>query len=466
MNDLALVWLRRDLRLNDHAALSLAQQNHARVLPVFIFDTTLLELLPRNDRRVPLIWHALAELKNQLNAAGSDLVVRTGNPVELIPALATELGAAAVYTNRDYEPMAITRDAKVEQALAVAGVAFESGKDQVIFERDEVLSKAGTPFSVFTPYWRAWLARFTAADAAEWPVDRQHFASMPPSPLPSLAELGFDEAPLPIPAGESGAQALLADFMARIDHYADWRDFPGKKGVSYLSPHLRFGTVSIRELVRQARSHEGEGAATWLKELGWREFYQQLLWHHPRVVGQAFKPEFNNLPFPNREDWFAAWCEGQTGYPLVDAAMRQLNQTGFMHNRLRMIAASFLVKDLLIDWRWGEAYFARQLLDFDLASNNGGWQWAASVGCDAQPWFRIFNPVTQSQKFDPDGRFIRRYCPELASLGDADLHAPWLAKPLDLQAAGVRLGLDYPFPLVDHATQREAVLALYRRDRS
>ncbi|SFN60225.1 deoxyribodipyrimidine photo-lyase type I [Formivibrio citricus] len=463
----ALVWLRRDLRLSDHAALSVALQEHGRVIPVFVFDRTILDPLPPTDRRVAFILESLKEIQARLREYGSGLVVRIGDPRTEIPGLAHEFQASAVYANRDYEPAAIARDTAIAQSLAGQGIQWVDVKDQVIFERDEILSRQGTPFQVFTPYWRSWLQKLTPVAMAEYPVTPycRNLARLPAVPLPSLEELGFapnDETPFTLTVGESGAATLLADFARRIEHYHVLRDYPARKGPSYLSTHLRFGTVSIRQLVRLALANPGEGAECWLKELCWREFYQQLLWHRPDLVEHTFRPEFDRLPFPNREDWFAAWCAGRTGYPLVDAGMRQLNQTGWMHNRLRMITASFLVKDLLIDWRRGERYFAEKLLDFDLASNNGGWQWAASVGCDAQPWFRIFNPVTQSRKFDPAGHFIRRYCPELARLPDSAIHAPWLAAPLELESAGIRQGQDYPHPLVDHASQRQAALALFK----
>jgi deoxyribodipyrimidine photo-lyase len=261
----------------------------------------------------------------------------------------------------------------------------------------------------------------------------------------------------------SGARRLLDDFLGRIDKYHERRDFPAVKGPSYLSVHLRFGTISIRELVGHAHARGGRGAETWLSELIWRDFYFMVLDHHPRVVGHAFKPELDAVHFDNDPERFAAWCEGRTGYPLVDAAMRQINRTGYMHNRLRMVAASFLVKDLHVDWRWGERYFAERLNDFDLAANNGGWQWAASTGCDAQPYFRIFNPVTQSEKFDPDGRFIRRYVPELARVPDRFIHAPWRMKPADQVACGFAIGRDYPPPIVDHASARQLTLERYGR---
>jgi deoxyribodipyrimidine photo-lyase len=289
--------------------------------------------------------------------------------------------------------------------------------------------------------------------------------------VPALAELGFQPTnlhTLRLPAGCVGAQELLADFLdERIDRYHDTRDFPAVKGPSYLSTHLRFGTVSVRQLAREAwaRTQAGSaGAQVWLSELIWRDFYHQVLHHHPRVVTQAFKPEYDRIRWETgkaADALFAAWCEGRTGYPLVDAAMHQLNETGYMHNRLRMVVASFLTKDLGLDWRRGEAYFAEKLNDFDLAANNGGWQWAASSGCDAQPYFRIFNPVSQSEKFDPQGRFIRRYLPALAGLPDSALHAPWQARPVDLAAAGVALGRDYPTPIVQHDQARLRTLERY-----
>lgn len=464
----ALVWLRRDLRLHDHAALYHALKSASKVIPVFIFDRAILDGLPRADRRVEFIWESVAALKAELQAMGCDLLVRHAVAAHEMPRLATELGAQAVYTNHDYEPAAITRDADVAGALAAQGIALHTFKDQVVFEKDEVLTAAGKFFSVFTPYKNAWLKKLAPFYLRAYPIAlyRSALAQRAPEPMPTLASLGFERtnlAELGVRGGPAGGEVLFDDFLDRIDRYHDARDFPAVKGVSYLSVHLRFGTVSIRELAAQADARGTAGSATWLSELIWRDFYHQVLWHRPDVVGHAFKPEYDALPFPNDEALFTAWCEGRTGYPLVDAAMRQLNRTGYMHNRLRMVAASFLVKDLLVDWRWGERYFAEQLIDFDLAANNGGWQWAASTGCDAQPYFRIFNPVSQSQKFDAEGKFIRRYVPELAKLPTDALHAPWLAKPIELAGAGLRLGVDYPEPVVDHAVQREKALALFKR---
>ncbi|QDQ26891.1 deoxyribodipyrimidine photo-lyase [Chitinimonas arctica] len=464
----ALIWLRRDLRLDDQAALYHALKQAERVIPVFVFDTAILAALPRQDRRVEFIRETIAALKAQLQALGSDLLVRHASAQDEIPRLASKLHAQAVFTNHDYEPAAIARDQAVRKALSVADIAFHSSKDQVIFERDEVLTQAGQFFTVFTPYKNAWLKKLSPFYLQSYPVERylHNLAPLQPEAMPSLASLGFASSnlrQLGIVPGDMGASHLCEDFHDRMDRYHEARDFPALKGVSYLSVHLRFGTVSVRRLAAHAYQRDTAGSLSWLNELIWRDFYHQVLWHRPDVVDHAFKPGYDGLPFPNDPALFSAWCEGRTGYPLVDAAMRQLNHSGFMHNRLRMVAASFLVKDLLIDWRWGERYFAEQLIDFDLAANNGGWQWAASTGCDAQPYFRIFNPVSQSRKFDPQGKFIRRYVPELAGLADADLHAPWLAQPIVLRAAGVELGRNYPRPVVDHAEQRLRALALFKR---
>lgn len=464
----ALVWFRRDLRVQDHAALHHALQVHERVYCVFVFDTTILDRLPRRDRRVEFILRAVEDVAAALREMGGGLIVRHGDPRVEIPRLAAELGASAVYANRDYEPAAIARDEEVSRRLASADARFLDCKDQVIFERDEVMTQGGTPFSVFTPYKNAWLKRLGAADLQPWPVEAlgSHLAPPPDRErMPTLRDLGFeatDLGELRLPTGMSGAQALFRDFIERIDDYAVARDFPAVKGCSYLSAHLRFGTISIRQLAAYAHVQPSRGAATWLGELIWRDFYHAILWHHPRVATQCFKPAFDALRWDDAPDLFAAWCAGRTGYPLVDAAMRQLAYSGWMHNRLRMVTASFLTKDLGLDWRRGEAWFAEKLLDFDLAANNGGWQWAASTGCDAQPWFRIFNPVTQSQKFDAEGRFIRRYVPELERVPQKFIHAPWTMSAADQAACTVVIGRDYPAPVVDHAAARTRTLERYK----
>ncbi|MBI3383495.1 MAG: deoxyribodipyrimidine photo-lyase [Aquabacterium sp.] len=493
--DSALVWFRRDLRSTDHAALYHALKNARRVWCAFVFDTDILDPLPRFDRRVAFIQRSLVELDQALEALGRQhplaqlnasaasgatcgLIVRHGSAKVEIPKLVAQLGVQAVYANHDDEPAAQARDAQVRGQLSNLGAALFTSKDHVIFERNEVLTGNDSPYGVFTPYKNAWLKKIDPFYVKPYPIERfaAHLAPIPAkvhpvgSPrVPELSTIGFEAVgEMKVPAGMSGAQSLLDDFLHRIDHYDETRDFPGIKGPSYLSTHLRFGTVSIRQLAGLAweRAKNGSsGAQTWLSELIWRDFYHQILFHHPHVVGHAYKREYDLIKWAHgskAEAHFQAWCDGRTGYPLVDAAMRQLNQTGYMHNRLRMVVASFLIKDLGIDWRRGEAYFAEKLLDFDLAANNGGWQWAASSGCDAQPWFRIFNPINQSEKFDPQGKFIRRYVPELAALPDRALHAPWLARPSDLASIDdVVIGRDYPQPIVMHDEARAETLERY-----
>lgn len=481
----ALVWFRRDLRNADNAALHHALASSESVACVFIFDKDILDPLlaeGSRDRRVAFIHASLQELDAELRRGGGGLIVRHARSVTEIPALAEELAVDAVFANEDYEPAAVERDTKVAKALQRAGRVLHLFKDQVIFAKDEVLSLAGKPFSVFTPYKNAWLKKLSLpsgdlnlealAPLVCKPAKGQMMLPSPAATLPTLASMGFEDcdlASLNIPTGMKGGAALLKDFIPRMSRYKDARDYPAVKGPSYLSVHLRFGTVSIRSLARLAaeamQSGEGgEGAGVWLSELVWRDFYFMILHHNPQVVGGAFKPEYDRIAWETGKEAdkaFAAWCEGRTGYPLVDAAMMQLNQTGYMHNRLRMVTACFLIKDLGIDWRRGEAYFARQLNDFDLSANNGGWQWASSSGCDAQPYFRIFNPVTQSEKFDPEGKFIKRYLPQLAKLDRKHIHAPWLAPELTLSMAGITLGKDYPRPLVAHDEARKKTLERY-----
>jgi deoxyribodipyrimidine photo-lyase len=345
----------------------------------------------------------------------------------------------------------------------------------VIFERSELLTLAGKPYSVFTPYKNAWLKKVDDFYLKPYAVD-PYAGALAERPaahkagVPGLEALGFKKTnlqALKIPTGASGGARLFEDFLERIQDYQKTRDFPAVKGPSYLGVHLRFGTVSIRKLAAAALEQQkmgDEGAAIWLSELIWRDFYAQILSNFPHVTQKAFKPDYDLIDWETGQHakaLFKAWCEGRTGYPLVDAAMAQINQTGYMHNRLRMVVASFLVKDLGLDWRWGEAYFAEKLNDFDLASNNGGWQWAASSGCDAQPYFRIFNPVSQSEKFDAQGKFIRKYLPALEKLSGKALHCPWLATPIELASAGVELGKTYPLPIVKHDEARALTLVRY-----
>jgi deoxyribodipyrimidine photo-lyase len=484
--DTALVWFRRDLRVDDHAALYHACRTARRVWSAFVFDRDILDPLPRADRRVEFIHGSVIELSAALErlagrhgVSGVRLAVLHGHASAEIVALAQRLHVQAVYANHDDDPAALQRDARVRGALADVGIALHTSKDHVVFERNEVLTLSGKPYSVYTPYRNAWLKKLEPFFVTGYPVDRHaaSLAALPDAtlgPMPTLADLGFEATnlrDLHVTPGSGGAATLLADFLQRIDAYDTARNFPAVKGPSYLSVHLRFGTVSIRELARRALdrieaspSTKKRGPDVWLSELIWRDFYHQVLHHHPQVVEHSFRPEYDRLRFEHgktADAHFAAWCEGRTGYPLIDAAMGQINQTGYMHNRLRMVTASFLVKDLGIDWRRGERYFAEKLIDYDLAANNGGWQWAASTGCDAQPWFRIFNPVAQSEKFDADGRFIRRYLPQLAALPDEFIHAPWRARPIDLAGANIELGREYPGPIVDHEAARQRTLARF-----
>jgi deoxyribodipyrimidine photo-lyase len=501
LHDRGLVWLRRDLRTQDQSALHQALAGCRQVYCAFVFDRDILEALPqRADRRVAFIHGALKEIDQWLAARGSRLIVMHDRAPQAIAALAQHLQVSTVYAARDYEPDAVRRDTAVAGLLAAQGRSLSLHKDQVVFDTDEVLTGASKPFSVFTPYRNAWMKRLqalgddasphtplaprsiSAADSATLAAPP---ADLPPAQtpgavgrgavigVPELSELGFEPANLDalgIVPGEAGARTLLNDFRERIGRYHTARDFPGIKGPSYLSVHLRFGTVSIRELVRTAlealrtQPEGADGARTWLSELVWREFYFQVLHHHPHSTQRSFRPEYDAIQWASGDDaqaLFAAWCEGRTGYPLVDAAIAQIRASGYMHNRLRMVVASFLCKDLGLDWRWGERWFAEQLIDYDQSANVGGWQWAASSGCDAQPWFRIFNPVTQSEKFDPQGAFIRRYVPALARMPAQWIHAPWLAPHAQQVQAGCIVGQDYPLPVVDHAQARLTTLARY-----
>ncbi|MDE2416440.1 MAG: deoxyribodipyrimidine photo-lyase [Burkholderiales bacterium] len=474
-----LVWFRRDLRCQDNAALSAALQHCTQVYCVFVFDTTILAPLPRADRRVEFIRECLVELDDTLRKLAqkdsAGLIVLHGDARLEIPRIAQALSVQAVFAAQDYEPHAIERDTQVRDQLQAMRIALHTCKDHVIFERREVLTQTGKPYGVFTPYARAWRSKLGETPVVSHPVAplAEALAVRPEGlrhSVPELASIGFEMTnlrQLRIPTGESGASALLDDFRERMDAYDETRNYPAVKGPSYLGVHLRFGTVSIRQLVSLALQRQlagSAGASTWLGELIWRDFYFQILANFPHVAGHAYKPEYDQIAWENgqhAQELFATWCEGRTGYPLVDAAMLQLNQTGYMHNRLRMVAGSFLVKSLGIDWRWGEHYFAEKLNDFDLSANNGGWQWVSSSGCDAQPYFRIFNPVSQSEKFDSEGKFIKRYLPQLAALGPKAIHAPWLAKPLELAASGLVLGRDYPMPVVEHTRARARTLLRY-----
>jgi deoxyribodipyrimidine photo-lyase len=478
------MWFRRDLRLADNAALAQALARCAKVHCLFVFDREILDPLARPDRRVDFILASLQALDESLRAhsgvAGAGLIVCHAVAADAVEQTVAALGVQAVFANHDDEPQALRRDTDVCARLTRQGVAWHSCKDHVVFERRELLTATGQPYRVFTPYKNAWLKQVTAQQLRSYGSEDRpdRFAPRPgpwSRPLPDLQELGFSPSnlgQLKVTPGSAGAQALLTDFLTRIDQYQEARNFPALKGPSYLSVHLRFGTISIRALARAAHplaAAGSEGASVWLSELIWRDFYAQILSNFPHVVQGAFKPEYDRIEWEEGEraqTRFAAWCQARTGYPLVDAAMEQLNRTGYMHNRLRMVVASFLVKDLGLDWRWGERYFAEQLIDFDLSANNGGWQWASSSGCDAQPYFRIFNPTSQSEKFDAHGKFIRRYLPQLAELPNKLLHAPWKATPLQLTLAGVVLGNNYPRPIVEHDAARARTLLRYGAIRS
>jgi deoxyribodipyrimidine photo-lyase len=459
---IALHWFRNDLRLDDNTALAEACAADA-VAPVFVFDDALLAGPWQSAPRLRFLRECVQQLAQRLEAGGSRLCVRRGDPRRLIPELARELGAGLVTWNRDSSPYATRRDAAVRAALEAQGTPVCIGQDRTVFAGDAVRTREGRPYMVYTPFRRAWRQRYETQAPGSLPARRlpQPPAKLNAGKLPSARALGVvgDDTELPA-AGEQAAQIRLRDFLARdAAHYAQRRDFPALDATSRLSPHLRFGTLSVRRCFREAREAAADdpraarGIAKWLDELVWREFYAAILEAHPRVLRGAFRPEYDALRWNDDEPGFAAWCEGRTGYPFVDAAMRELRATGWMHNRARMLVASFLAKDLLIDWRRGERFFMQRLVDGDPASNDGGWQWAASTGTDAQPWFRIFNPILQGERFDPEGEYVRRYVPELARLAGAAAHRPWETP---------HAAPDYPPQIVDHAERREEALERYR----
>lgn len=424
---ITLFWFRRDLRLDDNAGLYHALKKHENVLPIFIFDKTILEKLPKKDKRVDFIHSTLVEIKKQLEEKGSSLLLKYGEPLEIYEQLVTDYEVEAVYTNHDYEPYAKKRDTEITEFLKEKAIPFYSFKDQVIFEKSEVIKEDGTPYSVYTPYSRKWKEKLSDFYVKPYPTTNYFSNLLVCKPLPTihLETMGFEQTNPKIPDKAIDKKV--------IKNYQDTRDIPSVKGTSHLSVHLRFGTISIRNLVKEALQLNEK----WLNELIWRDFYHMILWHHPKV-DNAFKLNYDFIQWRNNETEFEAWCEGNTGYPIVDAGMRELNETGYMHNRVRMVVASFLVKHLLIDWRWGEAYFAEKLLDFDLAANNGGWQWAAGSGCDAAPYFRVFNPYLQTKKFDPDLKYIKKWVPEFQD--------PFV----------------YPKPIVEHDFARKRVLEVYK----
>lgn len=430
MSKISIFWFRRDLRIHDNAGLYHALKSGNPVLPIFIFDKNILDkLADKDDRRVAFIHQAITDIQTQLLALGSTLSVYYGTPESIFPALFNQYEVASIFTNHDYEPYAQERDDAVFEYAMSEGADFKTFKDQVIFEKNEVLSGAGTPYTVFTPYSRKWKEKLTEFYLKAYPTEKYLDNLLPLEPLaiPTLEMMGFETTTTHFPAKTVRKSV--------IQNYAEQRDFPAIAGTTRLSVHLRFGTVSIRALVKEAQKLSEK----WLNELIWRDFYVNILYHFPHVgKGEAFRREYDRMEWRNNEHEFECWCTGKTGYPIVDAGMRELNATGFMHNRVRMIVASFLTKHLLIDWRWGEAYFANKLLDFELASNNGGWQWASGSGCDAAPYFRVFNPTLQTQKFDKQLAYIKQWVPELNTLS-------------------------YPQPIVVHEFARKRILDAYQK---
>jgi deoxyribodipyrimidine photo-lyase len=472
-------WFRRDLRLADNTALAAASRDSdAAVVPLFVIDERLTDPGGRftGPARVRFLLESLQELDAALRERGSALVFRRGDPRQIVPQVAREARADAVYWNRDYSPYAVARDAALAETLRVAGQHVQQFKDVVIRGPDEIFTQGGTPYTVYTPYSRQWHQRLEehGIHLEDMPTFGLTADTLPASePLPSLDDLGLHTTQQAIPGGEQHGQELLRQFTDlrhtyTIRSYATDRDRPALPATSRLSAHLHLGTVSPRACVQAARqtTHQhpdaADGMRSWVNELAWRDFYIQILAHFPHVLRGAFKAQYNALQWENDPDLFAAWCEGQTGYPIVDAAMRQLNTEAWMHNRARMIVASFLTKDLLIDWRQGERYFMQQLVDGDPAANNGGWQWAAGTGTDAQPYFRIFNPTSQGTKFDPQGDYVRHYLPELTAVPDRFIHEPWKMNEEMQQQTGVRIGRDYPAPIVDHKRQRQRALDMYK----
>mgnify|MGYP003582395410 FL=1 len=461
---ITLVWFRRDLRTFDHTALQTAIQRGLPVVGVYVFDTDILLKLPENDRRMSFIHDCVNELEQTLHQQDIPLWVLHGRAEIEIPALAAKFSAPTVICAEEYEPQAIKRDNDIWRVLDAAQRTFIRVTDQVLWSKAALMTPQGLPHTTFAPYKKAWLATLEQqpiwqADD-DWQALAQLQTQLPESarqtpPLPTLEQLGFKRRHLLMfQGGENAAKSALVDFLPQLPFYHIERDLPAKKGTSALAPHIRFGTLSIRHLINLTQQENNQGAKVWLDELIWREFWQQFLYHHPNVADESFRPEYRHLKWSNNHNWFERWKAGQTGYPIIDAAMRQLAKSGYLHTRLRIIAASFLVNNLLIDWRWGEAWFAEQLLDFELATNNGDWQWVAGTGGEVPLPSRIINPIMQSQKLDPDGAFIKRYLPELTHLNNEVIHAPWLAK------SSVNT-YNYPAPMVDHAVQREQALALF-----
>lgn len=418
----SIFWFRRDLRLEDNTALYEALSQHNNVLPLFIFDEDILNELAKDDARVQFIYQSLNSINNKLLKNDTSLLIQKGNPEAIWKSLTQTYDIESVFVNKDYEPYAIQRDLDVKCFLQENGIEFYAYKDQVIHEESEVMKLDGTPYTVFTPYKNKWLSIYQSK-APKPKLEFQNF-SRTIHPFPSMESLGFNKSNIVVKNHDLNV----------LDNYSEARDIPGIDSTSYLGPHLRFGTISVRQIIAQL----GKNDNVFLSELVWREFFMQILFHFPKVVTDNFRAKYDHIEWLNNEEDFKKWCNGETGYPLVDAGMKQLNQTGYMHNRVRMVTAGFLCKHLLIDWRLGEAYFAEKLLDYELSSNNGNWQWAAGTGCDAAPYFRIFNPHTQLKKFDKSGTYVNKWLPEYQTL-------------------------NYPNPMVDHDLARKRALETYKK---
>ena len=421
---ISVFWFRRDLRLTDNTAFHQALSSGLKVLPIFIFDEDILEELPKDDARLNFIYETLESINHTLIEKGSSLLCLKGKPEKVWKKLITQYDINQVYINKDYEPYAITRDKQIKELLEKNGIELQAFKDQVVFEENDILKGDGTPYTIYTPYKNKWLLGFEekyTQPIVSSPLENLLIAK---HPFPTIAQIGFVKSAIKVKDYD----------LSKLEEYPTARNLPAQDNTSYLSPHLRFGTVSVRQVIAQLSITDD----VFLSELIWREFFMQILFHFPRVVGRNFKPKYDGIRWRNNEQEFKIWCEGKTGYPLVDAGMRQLNETGYMHNRVRMVVASFLCKHLLIDWRWGEAYFAEKLLDYELSANNGNWQWSAGTGCDSAPYFRVFNPTEQVKKFDKQLEYIKKWVPEYVTL-------------------------EYPMPMVDHKMARDRALDGYKK---
>jgi deoxyribodipyrimidine photo-lyase len=457
-------WFRRDLRISDNVALSEAPRRAERVVPVFIFEDAFLTGPDVGAARLAFLIQSVEDLRKNLRELGHELIVRCGKSEELLPALCRECGAQAVFANKRYEPYTQRRDERITTALLAAGFGFELFKDAVVWEESELLTRQGRPYTVFTPYSKAWKAKPIPAPRPRLRRANANGPAIKSDDLPASSdELGYRLTQSIPPGGERVAMGLLRKFLdGPVYAYGGNRNFPAINGTSNLSPHLRAGTIGIRTILEElkkarvrATPSQQPGCDVFLNELLWREFYVQVLHNFPHVIKGAFRPEYDRLQWSDNQEHFSVWCEGRTGYPIVDAAMRCLNTTATMHNRLRMIVAMFLTKDLLIHWQWGERYFMKQLVDGDMAANNGGWQWSAGTGTDAAPYFRIFNPISQGAKFDPEGTFVRRWVSELADFPNDIIHQPW-ENPLLLAKS------KYPERIVLHEDQRVKCLQMFK----